>query len=94
MTVRGSAAVAAITGFVAFVGRCCYRPTVARGVQVALIVGPILTAINQFDVIADRDFGGTFFLKLALTFTVPFCVSVTSSTLAALKPIRRGTASE
>ena len=53
-----------------------------------------VTAINQFDVIADRDFSGTFFLKLALTFTVPFCVSVTSSTLAALRPIRRGAASE
>lgn len=93
MTVQGSG-VAAIAGFVGFVRRCCYRPTLMRGIKVALIVGPVLTAINQFDTIADREFGGTFFLKLALTFTVPFCVSVASSTLAALNPIRRGTTSE
>lgn len=94
MTVQRSSVGSAIAGFVGFLRRCCYRTTLIRGIKVALIVGPILTAINQFDVIADRDFGGTFFLKLALTFTVPFCVSVSSSTLAALRPIRGGTASE
>lgn len=45
-----------------------------RAVIAALIVGPILTLINQWDALfSDAVFNGT---KAGLTFVVPFCVSL------------------
>ncbi len=46
-----------------------------RTVTVALLVGTVLFAINQLDiVIAGRATPGTW-LKIALTYLVPFCVA-------------------
>lgn len=46
-----------------------------RTVAVALLVGTVLFAINQLDVvIAGRATQGTW-LKIALTYLVPFCVA-------------------
>ncbi|HEV2034414.1 MAG TPA: nitrate/nitrite transporter NrtS [Candidatus Dormibacteraeota bacterium] len=46
-----------------------------RTVAVALLVGTVLVAINQLDiVIAGRATPGTW-LKIALTYLVPFCVA-------------------
>jgi hypothetical protein len=57
-----------------------------------MIVGPILTLINQYDTIASGAFGVRFFLKMGLTFLVPYSVSSYSSVMALRAArIRRGT---
>jgi hypothetical protein len=48
-------------------------PVVGRSVFVAVIVGSILNLINQGDVMLIG--GSVSYLKLALTYVVPFCVS-------------------
>jgi hypothetical protein len=53
-----------------------------------MIVGPILTLINQYDAIASGSFGAKFFFKLGLTFLVPYSVSSYSSVMA-LRAARR-----
>ena len=58
------------------------RETTVRAVKVALIIGPILTIINQHDVILEGQFDFKFFYKLVLTFLVPYCVSAYSSAKA------------
>ena len=51
-----------------------------RAVTVAAVVGTLLTLINQWDALADLRID---VVKAALTYLVPFCVSVYSA--AALK---------
>ena len=46
-----------------------------RTVPVALVIGLVLTAINQGDVILAGDAGRGTLIKLCLNFVVPFCVS-------------------
>jgi hypothetical protein len=57
------------------------RETVIRGLMVAAIVGPILTVINQGDVLLSGQYTPRVFLKITLTFLVPFIVSSVSSAL-------------
>ena len=52
-----------------------------RALIISLIVGPILTLINQGDILLAG--GEPQWLKMVLTFLVPFFVSLTSSILAA-----------
>lgn len=47
-----------------------------RALKIAFVVGIILNIINQGDYIFTMDFQKISFLKMALTFTVPFCVSM------------------
>lgn len=47
----------------------------------ALVVGTILTAINQGTVLAAGDFPAALFWKVPLTYCVPYCVA----TFAALR---------
>ena len=65
-----------------FVKNWFRRETTVRAVKVALVVGPILTLINQHDVILEGSFNFKFFYKMALTFLVPYCVSAFSSAKA------------
>jgi hypothetical protein len=58
------------------------RATVQRAITVAMIVGSILTLINQYDAIASGSFGAKFFFKMGLTFLVPYSVSSYSSVMA------------
>lgn len=58
------------------------RETVVRALKVAAVVGPILTAINQYDVLLSLDFSPRLLLKIALTFLVPYSVSSFSSARA------------
>lgn len=52
-----------------------------RAIRTALVVGPILTLINQWDALfGDAPFS---FVKMVLTFIVPFCVSIASGRAAA-----------
>ena len=58
------------------------RETVIRAVKVAAIVGPILTVINQGDVLLSGQYSLRVFLKILLTFLVPYGVSSFSSARA------------
>ncbi len=58
------------------------RETVRRAVKIACIVGPVLTTINQYDVILRGEFSLRLFLKILLTFAVPYSVSSFSSARA------------
>lgn len=58
------------------------RETVRRALTVAGIVGPILTVINQYDVLWRLEFSPRFWMKVLLTFLVPYCVSSFSSARA------------
>jgi hypothetical protein len=53
--------------------------TILRAVKVAAIVGPVLTLINQYDVLLNGDYSPRVLGKIVLTFLVPYCVSSFSS---------------
>lgn len=56
--------------------RLCLRGLyVRRTVTIALVVGTILFAINQMDVVLKGGLTVTVALKIGLTYLVPFCVS-------------------
>jgi len=54
-----------------------------RSAVVALIVGTILTAINQGNIILAGDFPASLYWKVPLTYCVPFCVATTGALLNA-----------
>ena len=56
-----------------------YRPVLSTAVRVALVVGTILTVINQGDVLLRGDITVVVALKIALTYTVPYLVSTYSA---------------
>lgn len=58
------------------------RETVLRALKVAGIVGPLLTVINQHDVLWRMEFSPHLFAKIFLTFLVPYSVSSFSSARA------------
>jgi hypothetical protein len=55
-----------------------------RSLLTALLVGTVLTAINQGNLLLRHGFSQEILLKLALTYCVPFCVS-TSGALGAAR---------
>ncbi len=55
------------------------RETVRRALKVAGIVGPLLTVINQYDVLFHLEFSPRLLFKVVLTFLVPYSVSSYSS---------------
>jgi hypothetical protein len=54
---------------------CLQRRHLRRTVRIALVVGVVLTAINQLDVIVNGDATTTTWVKCGLNFVVPFVVS-------------------
>jgi hypothetical protein len=52
-----------------------YRPHLRRTIRVALLVGTIIFSINQLDVVLRHKATATTYMKSALTYLVPFCVS-------------------
>jgi hypothetical protein len=58
--------------------RCVLRhgPLLRRSVGVALVVGTVLTAINQGDAIASGDWSAALAWKIPLTYLVPFLVAM------------------
>ena len=52
---------------------------VSRSFRVSLVVGTILVAINHGDTIFDGRVGLSEFIKIFLTYLVPYCVSTYSS---------------
>jgi hypothetical protein len=54
----------------------CARPEhLRRTVGIAIVVGVVLTAINQLDVIVRGEATAVTYLKCAMNFVVPFVVS-------------------
>ncbi len=63
--------------------RCAiiHGPLVRRSLVVALIVGTILTAINQGNILLRGDFPPSLYWKIPLTYVVPYCVATTGAIL-------------
>ena len=57
--------------------RCALRhlPMLRRSLMVALVVGTILTLLNQGDIIFSGSSNTSMFWKVPLTYCVPFCVT-------------------
>ena len=74
-------------GIILKCSRCAirHRPVVRRSFMVALVVGTILTLLNQGDVIFAGSWGSALYWKVPLTYCVPFCVA----TYGALSNARR-----
>jgi hypothetical protein len=56
-----------------------YRPVLRRAVYIALVVGTILTAINQGDVLLAGEITPLVIAKIFLTYLVPYSVSTFSA---------------
>jgi hypothetical protein len=54
---------------------CFRREHLRRTLRIALVVGLVLTAINQLDVILRGDATAATWVKTGLNFCVPFVVS-------------------
>ena len=52
-----------------------YRPHLRKTVSIALVVGTVLFGINQLDVVLRGDATAVVWIKSAITYLVPFCVS-------------------
>ena len=60
-------------------------------VPVALVVGTLLSLVNQGDVVAQGMAGATVGLKVLANYTIPFLTSSTGALLAVReRPVRRG----
>ena len=71
----GPAAVPLVAG-ARRVGAICGRPAnLGRTLRIALVVGIVLTLINQLDVFVHGKESALTWLKVGLNFLVPFCVS-------------------
>lgn len=57
------------------VAPCLKRGNLRRTVRIALVVGCVLTAINQLDVIVAGNATALTGVKIGLNFVVPFIVS-------------------
>jgi hypothetical protein len=74
--------------------RICFRREHLRGtVRIALVVGLVLTAINQADVILGGDATAATWIKTGLNFCVPFVVSNLGLLAGKRAEADRGTAS-
>lgn len=68
------------SGPVSFLALAASRATLVGGLKVSFVVGSILNAINQGDRLFALRFADVVWWKIALTYLVPFCVSVFSAT--------------
>ena len=67
-----------------------FGPLVRRSAIVALIVGTILTAINQGNIIIGGDFPASLYWKIPLTYAVPYCVATTGAILNGRRHLQFG----
>jgi urea transporter len=64
-----------ISGTRQAIAYCFRRQHLRRTVRIALVVGVVLTAINQLDIILAGDATTITWMKCPLNFIVPFVVS-------------------
>jgi hypothetical protein len=55
-----------------------HRRLIRTAIPTALVVGTILTAINQGNILLEGSFPGTLYWKIPLTYCVPYGVSTWS----------------
>lgn len=67
---------------------CLHRPHLRSTSRIALIIGTVLFAINQLDVVLAGRATVAVWLKAALTYLVPFCVSNWGILVATRRPRR------
>ncbi|MBT3943377.1 MAG: nitrate/nitrite transporter NrtS [Chloroflexi bacterium] len=65
-----------------------FRPILKRSLVVCLIVGTILTAINQGNFLMSGDFQSAMIWKIPMTYTVPFVVATVGGLLNARGTVR------
>ena len=53
-----------------------------RAFKIAMLVGSILAVINHGDALLSGDASATVWIKIVLTFVVPYCVATFSSVQA------------
>ena len=70
---------------------CQYPPNLRRVAAIAVVVGSLLVGINQGGTLASGDLGWVVWVRVALDYLIPACVS-TMGVLAGSR--RRGAASE
>ena len=63
-------------------------PVVRRAAAMAVIVGPIIAFINHGDLIVSGHMTRMEWVKVAITFLVPYTVSTVSSALAIKHPLK------
>jgi hypothetical protein len=63
-----------------------HRPHLRKTATIALVVGTVLFAINQLDVVLRGDATATVWIKSAVTYLVPFCVSNLGVLVASKRP--------
>ena len=56
-----------------------FRPLVRTALITALVVGTILVAINQGNIILGGSFPGALIWKVPMTYCVPYCVATWSA---------------
>ena len=66
-----------------------YRPVLKRAIYISLVVGTVLTAINQGDVLLAGALTPLVAAKILLTYLVPYSVS-TFSALSANREVETG----
>lgn len=59
-----------------------YPPVFRRSLTISVIVGSLLTFINQGDILIRGSITALVVLKICLTYIVPFCVSTVSALAA------------
>jgi len=74
-------------GIIVKCSRCAirHRPVARRSFIVALVVGSLLTLLNQGDILFAGNWNDALYWKIPLTYCVPFCVA----TYGALSNARR-----
>jgi hypothetical protein len=63
-----------------------YRPHLRKTITIALVVGTILFSINQLDVVLRGDATPLVWVKSAITYLVPYCVSNAGVLVASRRP--------
>ena len=67
-----------------------YQPHLRKTATIALVVGTILFCINQLDVVVRGEATAVVWVKTAVTFLVPFCVSNAGVLVASRRPVVAG----
>jgi hypothetical protein len=70
----------------AWISIACRRDVVIRALRVAVLVGTILVAINQGDVLLSGTLAPEGIGKIVLTYCVPYAVSTYASVAAIRAP--------
>jgi len=63
-----------------------YRSHLRKTITIALFVGTILFSINQLDVVLRGDATPLVWVKSAITYLVPYCVSNAGVLVASRRP--------